>query len=143
MVNKKVIFLLILSFIAIAVFPQQRKLIEISNGYLIDFIKSENANVSLIQDDALLIEMKDKNPLVELYAPDKFWDLSNNTSIAFEVANIGNSEAMINCHIDDYQWNEGVVALKPGEKITMRVLIKGFSLPEDISGTGSQWTQNM
>ncbi len=127
----KYIFFLILQFNAIVTFSQNQKLIEISYDYLSGFVKTENAGVSVTQDNALLIEMEAENPLVELYAPESIWDLRNNTSIAFDVSNLGSTSVMLNCHIDDHQWNEGILILNPGESGVMRVLVKGNSLPDD------------
>jgi len=127
----KTFFVLIIQFATIHSFSQGQELIKISQDYLTDFVKTENVKVSLKQDDALLIEMEAENPLVELYAPGGVWDLSDNTSIAFSVSNLGSTSIQLNCHIDEHQWNEGLLILHPGESGIMRVLVKGNRLADD------------
>ena len=129
MIRNKVILAVLLQFVALATFSQQQ-LVEISQDYLTDFVKTKNATVSFKQDDALLINMEAKNPLVELFAPDETWDLRTNSSISFEISNLGSKPIVLNSHIDDYQWNEGILILNPGETSVLRILIKGYRLPE-------------
>jgi hypothetical protein len=130
MTNKKALLFFLFQFAVMVTFSQQR-LIEISQDYISEFVKAEQAKVSLLQDDALLITMEAENPLVELYAPNGTWDLHQNTSIAFEVSNLGSTTVMLNCHIADHKWNEGLLILHPGESEVMRVLIKGNKLSEE------------
>ncbi len=124
------IFLIIILQVVTAVSFAQTKLIEISPEYLSNFVKTRHAKVALKPENALLIEMDAENPLVELYAPDSHWDLRTNSAVSFEVSNLGSRPILLNGHIDDYQWNEGVLALNPGETSVMRILIKGYRLPE-------------
>jgi len=136
------VLFLILQFNTVVTFSQHRKLIEISNDYLSGFVKANNAEVSLMQDHTLLIEMDTEDPLVELCAPGEEWDLSNNTSIAFTVSNLGSTCIRLNCHIDDHQWDEGLLILHPGESEIMRVLIKGYRLPDEHPLTRSYKDMN-
>lgn len=126
--NKVVVFLLF-QFVVIGTFGQQQ-LIEISEEYLTNFVKTKNATVSLKGEDALLVHMDAKIPLVELFAPNGAWDLSTNSSISFEITNQGSETIVVNSHIDDYQWNEGIIVLNAGETRRLRILIKGYRLPD-------------
>lgn len=111
-------------------FSQNKELIEISQNYLSAFVKTQNAKVDLRDENTIFIEMEAQNPLVELYAPNKTWDLRNNTSISFNVSNLGSTSVALNCLIDDHQWCEGLLLLAPGESGTMRVLVKGYKLSD-------------
>lgn len=125
----KVILILLFQFVVSGTLAQQQ-LIEISKEYLTNFVKTRNATVSLKENNALLIHMEARNPLVELFAPEGTWDLSSNSSISFEITNLGDKPIMLNSHIDDYQFNEGVLILNPGEISLMQILIKGYRLPD-------------
>ncbi len=127
--KKKALLFILMQCIATLTFAQKQGLMQISPEYLSGYVKAENASISIMHDDALLVKME-AEPVIELYAPDGEWDLRNNTAIAFEVSNLGSNTIMMNCHIGDYQWNEGVLILDPGESGVMRVLIKGYRLPE-------------
>ncbi|MCP3933033.1 MAG: hypothetical protein GY705_28515 [Bacteroidetes bacterium] len=129
---KKLLIHVLVLFLALqSVVAQNKELLEISESYISSFVKTKNARVELVDENSILIEMDKKNPLVELYAPEKKWDLSNNTSISFNVTNNGDTDIAVNCHIGDHLWNEGLLILHPGENGTMRVLIKGYKLPEE------------
>jgi len=110
---------------------QNKELIDISRDYMASFVKIKNAKVELVNEKSILIEMDKKDPLVELYAPNKIWDLHNNTSIAFNVSNLGSSDIALICNIGDYQWCNGLLLLQPGESGLMRVPIKGYRLPDN------------
>ncbi len=109
---------------------QDKELIHISQDYISSFVKTKNAKAEISNEKSILIEMDKQNPLVELYAPEEKWDLSNNTSISFNVSNVGDTDIALNCHIGDHQWCEGYLLLSPGESGIMSVLIKGYKLPE-------------
>ena len=68
---------------------QKKDLVEISQDYVSSFVQVKNANAKLTNEKSILIEMDKQNSLVELYAPNKLWDLHNNTSIFFNVSNLG------------------------------------------------------
>ncbi len=128
---KIAILLLLLTVPGIKNYSQNKPLIEISERYLSDFIMTQNAKTELYNENAILVNMEAKAPLVELIAPDKSWDLSNNTSISFHVSNLGNTSVALNCHLDNHQGCLGLLLLKPGESGIMRVLLKGNILPEN------------
>lgn len=110
---------------------QKKELIEISESYVASFVKTKNATATIAENSSMLLEMQKHNPLVELNAPKGSWDISNNTSISFQVRNVGDTEIALNCHIDEHQWCEGLLLLSPGESGTMSVLVKGYALPEN------------
>ncbi|MBK3517087.1 hypothetical protein [Carboxylicivirga marina] len=121
--------LIILQLCLSVAISAQTSLIDLSEKYVSDYVKTNNATINF-QDDALYISMQANKPLLELHSPSKSWDLRSYSSVAFEVTNLGDEPILLNAHISDYQWNEGVLALNSGETSTMRILIKGYRLPE-------------
>jgi hypothetical protein len=109
---------------------QNKELINITKNYMASFVKVTNAKAELSNEKSILIKMDKQNPLVELYAPNKVWDLHDNTSVAFNVSNLGDTDVALSCHLDENLWSQGLFLLKPGENGVMRVLIKGYKLPD-------------
>ena len=129
---KKILLnVLVLSLALQGIVAQNKEIIEISESYISSFVKTKNAKAEFANEESILIEMDKHNPLVELYAPEGKWDLSNNTSISFKVNNIGDTDIALNCHIGDHQWCEGLLLISPGESGRMSVLVKGYKLPEE------------
>ena len=129
--KKQILYVIILLLTAQCKVNQHKELIDISDSYISSFVKTKNAKAELVNNESILIEMDKPNPLVELYAPEEKWDLSNNTSISFEVNNLGDTQLALDCHIDDHQWCNALLLLSPGERATMSVPVKGYTLPED------------
>ncbi|GGZ87476.1 hypothetical protein [Algibacter mikhailovii] len=127
--SKLLIFICLFGY----VFKQQAQnkiLVDVSQDYVTSYVKVKNAKARFRPDKSIVIDMEKSKPLVELYAPETHWDLHNNTSVAFEVENLGETSIMLNCHIDNHKWSEGLLILNPGENGVMRVLIKGNKLAE-------------
>ena len=106
----------------------QESLIQFTPDYVAQHVKTKNASAVLKEDKSLQIHMDKENPLVILAAEEGFWDLSNNTSVAFELSNIGTEPTMVNCHIDGHLWSEDVLILNSGESGILRVMLKGNKL---------------
>lgn len=81
-----VILLLLISANA---YPQGENLFDISPAYIEAFTKAQNAQLSLHYSNSILVEMQPDASRVELMAPDGAWDLSRNTSLSFDVTNVG------------------------------------------------------
>ncbi|TLX78173.1 hypothetical protein E9993_00375 [Labilibacter sediminis] len=130
MIKSKVFLFLTLHLLTI-VSIGQIQLIDISNDYVSNFVIAKNSILEVDKNGSLLINMDPENPVIELLSPNGSWDLRTHSSVAFEVSNLASEAILLNAHIGDYQWNEGVLSLNPGETSVMRILIKGYRLPEE------------
>ncbi len=129
MKSPKCILFILHVFLSINIIGQT-PLVDLSETYVAEFVKTKGAAVGL-KDEVLYITLQADAPLVELHSPSESWDLCSHSSVAFEVTNLGNEPVLLNAHIGDYHWNEGVLVIHPGETNVMRILIKGYRLPEE------------